>query len=223
MKKRAIQEVGRKIAELQVSIIDDLVARRDVEAMKRFLANSIYNGKLISSAREDFSSMVSIMRRLAKSGDLNAREFTLIIVLSYLLAAEGIICNCLNFISYLLATRNHDLFSLIKRKYVEDDIEEIRKVEMWIKIQFLNFHGFEGLTREYDSTFRNDIAHRNYTIDDQGILWIREKPVDLGSKIDSMQKVADIINDYLDKTNESMQETLKKLKIDLPKKEESRA
>ena len=116
-------------------------------------------------------------------------------VLAYLIVAEGGVCNNLNWISYMLVTMGHDLYSLRNRKYMKADMEKVAKVEMSTKIQFLNSHGFRALTKEYDSTLRNDIAHHNYKVDEEGVLWVREQPVDLSSKIDSLQKIMLIVGE----------------------------
>jgi len=136
----------------------------------------------------------------------------ILISAGYHLTAEGQICNYLNYVSYLLVARGHDLFSYTKRKYVKDSMNEIMKVEMWAKIKFLNHCGFDALTKEYDSTFRNDIAHHNYEIDDKGIIWVRGKSVDLAPKLDSSLKLLDFMNETLGKIKKESEKILIKMK-----------
>lgn len=87
---------------------------------------------------------------------------------------------------------------------MKDDIEEIRKVEMSTKIQFLKHHGFGALTKEYDSTFRNDIAHHNYTVNEKGVLLIKGKPVSLLSKVNSLAKITGFIIETFKETNKRL-------------------
>lgn len=142
-----------------------------------------------------YNCIRSLLGRLSKSQNLSQKESTLIQVFSYLIIAEGGVCNSLNWASYLLVALGHDLYSSTGRKYVKPSMEEIGKVEMTTKIHFLNNHGFDALTKEYDSTLRNDITHHNYEVDKKGVLWVRGRPVDLGSKIDTLVKMMILFGD----------------------------
>lgn len=178
-------------------------------ASQRLAANMLNSQDEYEAAYDDYSCMVDLLKRLSKS--LSHKEITLIAVFSYLIVAEGQICDAINFISYLLVTTGHDLYSLTKRKYVKDNMKEIRKVEMSTKIQFLKHHGFGALIKEYDSTFRNDIAHHNYRVDERGVLWVRGKSVNIASKLNSAWKIPRLLNEALTESSKKLDNLIRKM------------
>jgi len=127
-------------------------------------------------------------------------------VSAYLIVNEGMICNLIDFICYILILDEQKSFVSVKRKYVTD-ITKIAKVGMFSKINFLNQHGFKELTKHYDSTFRNDIAHHNYIIDNEGALWIREKKINMRSVSEKTNVLLNFFDDLLSRLR------LKKLDI----------
>lgn len=200
---KEMQKLKSKIVKMYSDKCETIILMNDVDSAQRLKENSRHFLGVVTAAVDDCKCLDGLRDRLSKSQSLSPRELTLIEVFSYLLLAEGIICTLLNFISYLLVITGHDLYSLTKRKYVKDYLKEIEKVEMSTKIQFLNHHGFGILSKEYDSTFRNDIAHHNYKVDKEGVLWVRGKSVDLAIKQRTLLKISHFIT-------ESMTEMVKK-------------
>jgi len=195
-----IQNLKNRIAKM----ISDGVENMDTDELRRFTDNFRYFNDMLKETNEDMHCATHLL----ESKDLNQREFTLISVFGYLLSAEGYVCNVINLISYLLVIAGHDLYSFTRRKYLKDKIEEIGKVEMSTKIQFLKHHGFGALTKEYDSTLRNDIAHHNYKIDRKGVLWVRGKAVDMSSEIKPFLWITSFAGESLTRAYESLEELL---------------
>ncbi len=195
MPEQELENLKNRIVKIALDRLGTIINMKDTDGGQRLSNNVDQYYDLFEAGFEDYKCLVGLLERLSKSPTSSPKELTLIQVLMYLVSVEGHICNSLTFISYLLAISGHDLYSLTKRKYVKDNIEEIRKVEMSTKIQFLNHHGFGLLTKEYDSTLRNDIAHHNYKIDEDGILWVRGKPVNLESKVRSLTKILGFIRE----------------------------
>lgn len=194
-----MQKLKSKIVKMICGNLETMQARDT--ASKRLYMKNLTNFQDINSAAIGDILCVSTLRlRLSDSQSLSSKETTLIDIFWYLIEAEGVICNFLNFISFELVVMHHDLYSFVRRRYVNGDFEGIRKIEMSSKIQFLKKHGFSLLTKEYDSTFRNDIAHHNYKVDEDGVLWVRGKPIDLSSKVGSLMKILDFINDVYEET-----------------------
>ena len=133
--------------------------------------------QLFDSANSDVQSTMDLISEMEKN--ISKKQITLMNVFLYLLIAEAVICNIINFVSYLLVLDCHDLFSINKKDYVGKKITEITKVETSTKLKFLKNHGFEELVKNYDSKLRNKIAHHNYFIDSEGKLWIEEKEINL--------------------------------------------
>lgn len=214
---KELQDLRSRIVKMILDKAETVVRMRDIDSLQRWVGNITHYQDLFMAARDDFHCIYALEKRLLKSGSLSPKELTLISAFMYLLATEGHVCSVLNFVSYVLVTSGHDLYSLTKRKYMKDDMEEIRKVEMSTKIQFLKHHGFGALTKEYDSTFRNDIAHHNYKVDEEGALWVRGKPVDLASKIDKLIKIMAFSYDSLDEANKKLNILCSKLEKEVTK------
>jgi len=168
------KEIKNKIVELFFKEYERIESIEDnYEARQEWTKNFLDFNQLFDSASSDISSIIQLTIQM--KDNVSKKQFTLMNVFLYLLIAEGFMCNVINFISYFLVLNEHDLFSVTKRKYVKKDIQEITKVETSTKIQFLKNHGFEELTKKYDSSLRNKIAHHNYFIDSDGDLWIQGK------------------------------------------------
>jgi hypothetical protein len=197
-----MQKLRRKLVKIYFDKMKTAINSHDLKYLDRFSETFGHYHNLSVAASEDFRCATGLWERLEESDSLSPHEDTLISVFIYLLLAEGTICNHLNFVTFLLVTIGHDLYSLTRRKYVNDNIDEIRKVELSTKIQFLKHHGFGALTKEYDSTLRNDIAHHNYKIDKKGNLWIRGKTVDLESKLDPLIKMIDFFSELTEEISE---------------------
>ena len=187
MMEKEMQLLKKRVVKMFLACMD--TRKGDKYSLRRFDENIRYFSDVITESKKDCDCIFLLYSRSRNTSGLNPQEFTLIGVFYYLLVVEGVICNVLNFITYLLVALEHDLYTITKRKYIKEDIEEIRKVEMSTKIQFLKHHEFGVLTKEHDSTFRNDIAHHNYRVDEKGILWVRGKPVDFYSKAKSVGKM----------------------------------
>ena len=212
-----IQNLKSRIVKIYFEKIEKIVRRRDIDSLRHLSYNFNNHYSLSMEAQDDVECVSNLLKRLSEFESLSPKEFTLILVFWYLIEVEGFICNLLDFVSYLLVTTGHDLYSLTKRKYMKDNIEEIRKVEMSTKIQFLNHHGFGALTKEYDSTFRNNIAHHNFKIDEKGILWVRGKPVNIGSKLDPLKKIVDLMNEALKEINKKLEDIVNKMEMESPR------
>ena len=193
-----------------------IIKKRDLDGAKRLNRDFKNYYNFLVEAYTDYDCISRLSARLSKSHKISPKESTLLDVFMYLIAAEGHICNMLNLLCWHLVGTDHDLYSLTKRKYVKENMEEIRKVEMSTKIHFLKAHGFGMLVKEYDSTFRNDLAHHNYKVDEKGVLLVRGEPVTIDSRLETLTKIADFINEILE-------ETIKKLNIELRKMRSERA
>jgi len=199
-----MQRLRRQLVKMFVDKVETAASEHEIEIRKSWIKNIRHFSNVIHAASDDYSYTSDLVMRLARGKSISPKETTLLAIFLYLLAAEGIVCNFLNFVSYILVSAGHDLYSLTKRQYVKENFDEIRKVEMSTKIQFLNSHGFHALTKEYDSTFRNDIAHHNYRVDEDGALYVRERPVELDSKLDSLSRITRFAKESVREINETL-------------------
>jgi hypothetical protein len=106
-------------------------------------------------------------------------------MLAFLWEYEGNYVSCIDAFCFLLITNGHDLFDLIRRKYVKS-LEEIRNVDVSIKLTFLEEHNFGIFKREKDRMLRNKIAHHDFQLDDSGNVQISDAVVDCGSRFNEL-------------------------------------
>lgn len=218
--KKEMQNLKNRIIEMLVGQMVSIWRMDDKDkdvAIQRLARNMFISQESYQAAYDHFSCMVDLLTRMSKSRGLTPRERTLIAIFSYLIIAEGQICDAINFISYLLVTMGHDLYSFIRREYLRDDMEKIGKVEMSTKIQFLKHHGFGALVKEYDTSFRNNVAHHNYRVDEKGILWVRGKKVNLFSKLNSALRIPRLLNEAIDESNKGLKDLKRKIEKEVAK------
>lgn len=191
-----MEKLKEKLVETYRKKLTALRSSPDLKDVRDHLDNLLVFVNRMKSADSDDECLNRLHERLKKENKITDREATLLEVSAYLIVNEGMICNLIDFICYLLILDEHDLFDGVNRKYVTD-IKKIAKVGMSCKIKFLNHHGFKELTKHYDSTFRNDIAHHNYIIDNEGALWIREKKINMRSVSEKTNGLLNFFDDLL--------------------------
>lgn len=121
------------------------------------------------------------LRRLSN----NERENTVAGLLSFLWVYEVEYGRCIDAFCYLLTENEHDLFFPLRQKYVHG-LEEIGKVDVYTKLNFLKEHKFGLLERKEEQEIRNKIAHHDFIIDNSGKVFIAGKEVDIGSKFNAL-------------------------------------
>jgi len=214
MSTKELQNLKQRFLDMYSDKLKTVWRTRDTEWLEHYIRNSKDFNKITSTINGHLDSIRVLQKHLSKSRDLSPKEFALFEVFTYLTLAEGATCNALNYFSYLLVTMGHDLFidRKKKREKIKDNIKKIRKVKMHTKIRFLNYNGFKALTKEYDSTLRNNIAHFNFRTDEKGIVWIEGEQVDLNSKIDSLIKIARFTKDVFDELYKRAEDAFAKFK-----------
>jgi hypothetical protein len=134
-----------------------------------------------------------------RSGNTESRETAVAGLLAFLWVYEVEYVKCVDAFCYLLTENGHDLF--YRNKYVHE-LEDIGKVDVYTKLNFLEEHNFGLLRREEDEMIRNKIAHHDFVIDESGKVFMHDKEVDIGSKFDELtsftQKVHETFFSCLD-------------------------
>jgi len=106
-------------------------------------------------------------------------------MLAFLWEYEGNYVSCVDAFCFLLVTNGHDLFDLIRRKYVKS-LEEIGNVDIFTKLTFLEEHNFGIFKREKDRVFRNKIAHHDFLLNNSGKVQINNEVVDIGLRFNEL-------------------------------------
>lgn len=88
-------------------------------------------------------------------------------LLGYLSLSEGVYCEAVQLISFILLENCHDLYDPRRMKFAKtyDDLDEI---DMYVKLQFLEQHGFKSVVGAFDRKLGNVIAHQKFIVQDNG-------------------------------------------------------
>jgi hypothetical protein len=103
------------------------------------------------------------------SGKTSPKQETLLTLFLYLSVAEGVFSSTVENIAFLLMQNGHDIYNPENREFA-GSFEELDKIDLFIKVKFLEKHGFQFLTTAFDRKFRNCIAHLDFAVDDEGKL-----------------------------------------------------
>lgn len=85
----------------------------------------------------------------------------------YLVLSEGIFSEIVQVITSMLIENHHDIYDPLRMKFVKK-YEELDKVTLFIKLKFVEEHGFKFISDAFDRDLRNCIAHLRYTVKDDG-------------------------------------------------------
>lgn len=132
---------------------------------------------------EEGADILATLRIIRASN--NKRETAIAGMLAFLWVYEVDYVSCIDAFCYLLTANGHDLFNVLRRKYVHG-LKDIGIVDVFTKLNFLDEHNFGLLRREEDELLRNKIAHHDFIIDDSGKVFIDKKEVDVGSKFNEL-------------------------------------
>ena len=103
------------------------------------------------------------------SEKLTPRQKSLLDLLSYLGVSEGAFSELTQLITFILVENGHDIYDPIRTKFVKN-YKGLDKVVLFIKLQFVEEHGFKFITNVFDRELRNCIAHLNFVIKDDGTI-----------------------------------------------------
>ena len=103
------------------------------------------------------------------SGKLTPKQNSLLGLLSYLGVSEGIFSELIQLITFILVENGHDIYDPIRMKFVKS-YDGLDKVILFIKLQFVEEHGFKFITDVFDRELRNCIAHLNFVVKDDGTI-----------------------------------------------------
>jgi len=85
----------------------------------------------------------------------------------YLVLSEGIFSEIIQAIAFILMENHHDIYNPERMKFVEN-YEELDKIPLFVKLQFLKKHEFKFVADAIDKKLRNSIAHLSFIVNDDG-------------------------------------------------------
>ena len=119
------------------------------------------------------------------------RIISLLALHCYLATVESAATTLIDTVLLLLIVEGHDLH--IERRFVRhvSCFEDLAKVELWTKLEFLEEHDLKPLSRIFDRKLRNKIAHLDFTIETDGTIKTGK-----GARID-IKKKRDLLFDNI--------------------------
>lgn len=98
---------------------------------------------------------------------LTPKQKSLIFLFTYLSLAEGIFSEIVEIIAFLLMQNDHDLYDPRNMEFVKK-YKQLEKIDLFVKMQFIEKHGFGFLCNSMDRPLRNSIAHLDLKVTDDG-------------------------------------------------------
>ena len=99
----------------------------------------------------------------------NPQQKSLLDLFLYMLLVEGISSKLVQLITFILMEHDHDIYDPEKRKFVES-YEDLKRISLFIKMQFIEKHGFNLLSDAVDRELRNFIAHIDLIVNEDGTI-----------------------------------------------------
>lgn len=128
------------------------------------------------------------------------QEKSLLDLFLYLLLVEGISSKIVQIIAFMLMENDHDLYDPVKMKFVKE-YNDLDKVSLFVKLQFIDKHGFGLLADAVDRELRNCIAHIDIIVNEDGSIVNKrthEKIDDLEQRRDYLGGVGAIVLNAMD-------------------------
>lgn len=128
------------------------------------------------------------------------QEKSLLDLFLYLLLVEGISSKLVQIITFLLMENDHDLYDPNEMEFVKE-YNKLDKISLFVKLQFIEKHGFGLFADAIDRELRNCIAHIDLIVNEDGSIInkrTRKKIDDLKQRTDYLGGMGVIIITVMD-------------------------
>lgn len=141
--------------------------------------------KQLKNQKESIVTISQVMERIGRNVDywkdiwtlltsketsLNPRQKSLLELFLYLQLVEGIFSETVNAIAFILLENGHDVYTDIPEPKFVRKYEELRPISLFVRLLFLEEHGFNNLANAADRDLRNRIAHLDYEVKEDGTI-----------------------------------------------------
>jgi len=142
---------------------------------------------------QNFEIFIDFFNKIQKSLT-SPSEMALLQLITILFLTEGPLGFYINWYSYyLILEEHHDLWHEENQKF-SSSFEEVIKVPLSVKLEFLKRHGFKSLSEICPRTVRNAIAHYDFHIEIDGTINIRAKKLSMKELENLIRNVIKILN-----------------------------
>lgn len=122
------------------------------------------------------------------SSKVTPKQKSLLRLFMYLELSEGVFDEIVQMIAFILMENHHDLYDPNDMKFLKD-YERLEKLSLYVKLQFLELHGFEFVSNAFDRDLRNCIAHLGFRVEEDGSIFIRKN----GKKVEDLIQKTDYL------------------------------
>jgi hypothetical protein len=167
----------------------NLAVKPDSEEIRKFLARASkkmwYN--LLNS--------LDVIELLENPNKFSPKQKSILSLYLYLNLVEGAITEYIEFITFLLLKNGHDIYDPRRMQFAKS-YEDIQNIDMYIKEQFLDLHGFDFVTSALDRELRNCIAHQDFVIFEDGNIknLKNQELIDIEKKVGDLQLTCTLIS-----------------------------
>ena len=126
-------------------------------------------GKEIVNGLKRGSDYLSEIVKIVSGKKLTPKQESIVTLLTYLAESEGVFSEVVQVIAFILIVNGHDIYDPQRMKFVKE-YGDLDKVTLYIKLQFIEEHGFEYIAEIFDRELRNCIAHMQLIVKDDGIV-----------------------------------------------------
>lgn len=123
---------------------------------------------------------------------LSPRKNSLLLLMNYLVMGEAIYSELIQLISYILLENHHDIYNPFDMKFVKT-YDRLEKIPLFLKLSFVNNHGFTNTLTGFDRQLRNCIAHSKYEIQEDGTIEYCDIKLTQKDMISKISKLKDMI------------------------------
>ena len=138
---------------------------------------------------------LDIIELLESPDKFTAKQKSILSLYFYLHMIEGAITEYIQVIAFLLLKNGHDIYDP-RRMHFAKSYEDIKNIDLYVKEQFLDSHGFDFITFALDRTLRNCIAHQDFVIYEDGSIknLKTQQLIDIEKKVGELRLTCTLIS-----------------------------
>jgi hypothetical protein len=136
----------------------------------------------IDSAHEKIHDLRELINLTSSGTD---KQKSLLNLFAYLVYGEGVFSELVQIIAFILMENDHDIYDPRRMEFV-NTYEHLYKLDLYVKMQFIEKHGFGMLTKSFDRDLRNCIAHLDFVIHDNGKIISKKTQETISSPVEGI-------------------------------------
>jgi len=169
--KDVLQKTGANEKEIESfcsnirPLVESAMTKKDTQQISDFLDSFIDTFEDINRGLE-YAHEVTFVKSASKEQFAKKWE-SIFYLYGYLSISEGVYCETVQLISFLLLANCHDIYDPRRMKFAKK-CGDLDQIDIYVKLQFLKEHGFRSIVEAFDRKLRNATAHQKFIVEDNG-------------------------------------------------------